>query len=142
MGLLLVVEDVSGDVYHLNHCSGLIVETNEISDLKLDILCVFLLDDFVDMDSNLRLFQLKQLVYGEELVIARLSLSCGAQPSPAPTYRSTEFYSRLDELDVEQSLHIFFEAFILKFFKIVFLFLDAEKHALNLFDKTQLNFEI
>jgi len=59
LGLLLIVENVTGDVNHLNHGSGLVVEPNEICDLKLNVLGVLLLDYFIVMDSNFGFFHLE-----------------------------------------------------------------------------------
>jgi hypothetical protein len=53
LGLLLVVKNVASDINHLDHGSFLVVEPNEICDLKLYILGFCLLDNFINLDSNL-----------------------------------------------------------------------------------------
>ena len=46
------MEDVAGDVDDLNHCSLLVVETDEVLDLQLNVLCAVFLDYLEYLDSN------------------------------------------------------------------------------------------
>ena len=94
------MKNVASNVNHLNHGSGLVVESNEICDLKLNVFVVFLLGNFIDMDSNFWFFHLEQFIDGVVLIIINFSLSSWAQSGFALN-RSLQLTSTLDKFDVE-----------------------------------------
>ena len=62
LAFLLVVKNVSCDIYDLNHSSFLVIETNEVLYFKLNVLGTVSFYHLENLDSYFRFFHLQNLV--------------------------------------------------------------------------------
>jgi hypothetical protein len=62
LAFLLVVKNVSCDIYDLNHSSFLVIETNEVLYLKLNVLGTIFFNRLENLNTYFRFFHLQNLI--------------------------------------------------------------------------------